>query len=182
VAAVLKKACPCVLDGGLLESLVTGALKCQLADDRTFVRLAGLKGARHLMSHQLTFSLPSSFSGLAAGITRLVADESSEVRAAALSVVKKIAKYDPSLTSPHLQTLGPAVIEALNDKNGTVKVQAERAVRFLLSLGTDFEACGAFLKTPEGNKMRPRLTDMMQKRLSRLPEDSGGSDQSDDEK
>ncbi|KAK3265918.1 eIF-2-alpha kinase activator GCN1, partial [Cymbomonas tetramitiformis] len=112
-------------------------------------------------------------------ITKLLGDDSSEIRKAALSLVKRQAKIDQSALYSHLIAILPNVIQALNDPNLIVKLKAERTILYCLELNSGkMDAAIQYLKA-DGNKLRTKITDLVLRRISRLPEYSDESDSSD---
>ncbi|XP_020981860.1 LOW QUALITY PROTEIN: protein ILITYHIA [Arachis duranensis] len=98
-------------------------------------------------------------------------DDSSEVRRRALSAIKAVAKANPSAILSHGSIIGPALADSLKDANTPVRLAAERCILHAFQL----------TKGPENvQAVQKFITGLDARRLSKLPEysdDSGDSDE-----
>lgn len=97
-----------------------------LRDDSAWVRQAALKAANHLLRYELRSSTSApghSLGTLVAGVVACGSDDSSEVRLKAVAVLKNASKADASVVEQYLPSVLPPVLDALSDRNGSVKVR-----------------------------------------------------------
>jgi len=99
-----------------------------LCDDSAWVRQAALKAANHLLRYELKSSTAApghSLGTLVAGMVACGTDDSSEVRLKAVAVLKNASKADASVVEQYLPSVLPPVLDALSDRNGSVKVRTD---------------------------------------------------------
>ncbi|XP_061366387.1 protein ILITYHIA [Gastrolobium bilobum] len=99
-------------------------------------------------------------------------DDSSEVRRRALSAIKAVAKANPSAIMSHGTIIGPALAECLKDANTPVRLAAERCALHAFQLTKGSENVQAVQKY---------ITGLDARRLSKLPEYSDESEDSDED-
>ncbi|KAK7337971.1 hypothetical protein VNO77_18565 [Canavalia gladiata] len=99
-------------------------------------------------------------------------DESSEVRRRALSAIKAVAKANPSAILSQGTIVGPALAECLKDANTPVRLAAERCALHAFQLAKGSENVQAAQKY---------ITGLDARRLSKFPEYSDDSDDSDED-
>ncbi|XP_027348848.1 protein ILITYHIA isoform X2 [Abrus precatorius] len=99
-------------------------------------------------------------------------DDSSEVRRRALSAIKAVAKANPSAIMSQSTITGPALAECLKDANTPVRLAAERCALHAFQLIKGSETVQAAQKY---------ITGLDARRLSKLPEYSDDSDDSDED-
>ncbi|KAI4350125.1 hypothetical protein L6164_010637 [Bauhinia variegata] len=99
-------------------------------------------------------------------------DDSSEVRRRALSAIKAVAKENPSAILAHVTIVGPALAECLKDGNTPVRLASERCALHAFQLAKGSENVQAAQKY---------ITGLDARRLSKLPEYSDDSEDSEEE-
>ncbi|KAJ4968726.1 hypothetical protein NE237_015427 [Protea cynaroides] len=148
---------------------VVDCLKYALKDDKFPVRETATKALGRLLLHQARNAPSNTQLELLTFIASALQDDSSEVRRRALSGVKAIAKVNPLIITANLTNLGPALSECLKDGSGPVRLAAERCVIHVFQLTKGAENIQAAQKY---------ITGLEARRLSKLPEHSDDSDES----
>ncbi|KAI9078431.1 hypothetical protein K1719_039650 [Acacia pycnantha] len=99
-------------------------------------------------------------------------DDSSEVRRRALSAIKAVAKANPPVIMSNVTITGPALAECLKDGNTPVRLAAERCALHAFQLTKGSENVQAVQKY---------ITGLDARRLSKLPEYSDDSEDSEED-
>ncbi|KAI9185460.1 hypothetical protein LWI28_007508 [Acer negundo] len=153
---------------------IVDRLKNSLKDEKFPLREASTKALGRLLIHQVQ-SDPSNTTAVVDILSSLVSalyDESSEVRRRALSALKSVAKANPSAIVVHVTIYGSALAECLKDGSTPVRLAAERCAlhAFQLTKGTEYiQAAQKF------------ITGLDARRLSKFPEHSDDSEESEDD-
>ncbi|KAF6144359.1 hypothetical protein GIB67_024586 [Kingdonia uniflora] len=138
------------------------------------VRETATKALGRLLLHQTKIEVLNSSvqNELFPYLVSSLQDDSSEVRRRALSGLKAVAKENHSAIAAYLHSLGPALADCLKHGNTPVRLAAERCALhvFQLTKGSDnVQAAQKF------------ITGLDARRVSKLPENSDESENSDDE-
>ncbi|KAM7532155.1 hypothetical protein LguiB_035565 [Lonicera macranthoides] len=155
-------------------SSVVDCLKDASKDEKFPVRETSIKALGRLLLHQ-TRSDPSSTTSLAKILPSIVSamqDDSSEVRRRALSVLKAVAKANPSAVVAHVSVFGPVLAECLKDGSTPVRLAAERCALHTFQLTKGSENVQAAQKF---------ITGLDARRIAKFPEHSDDSDDSEDD-
>uniref|UniRef100_J3LSA3 TOG domain-containing protein n=1 Tax=Oryza brachyantha TaxID=4533 RepID=J3LSA3_ORYBR len=152
---------------------IVDLLKDSLKDDKFPVREASTKTLGRLLCYQLQSE--ASTLQLIQLLVLALRDDSSEVRRRSLSCLKAAAKINNSALATHLSILGPAIAEALKDTNTPVRVAAERCALhvFQLTKGADNVTVA---------QKHLNMTGLEVRKIAKLPEESDGSESSDDDR
>lgn len=152
---------------------IVDLLKDSLKDDKFPVREASTKTLGRLLCYQLQSE--ASTLQLIQLLALALRDDSSEVRRRSLSCLKAAAKINNPALATHLSILGPAIAEALKDTNTPVRVAAERCALhvFQLTKGADNVTIA---------QKHLNMTGLEVRKIAKLPEESDGSESSDDDK
>uniref|UniRef100_A0A0E0P0K8 TOG domain-containing protein n=1 Tax=Oryza rufipogon TaxID=4529 RepID=A0A0E0P0K8_ORYRU len=152
---------------------IVDLLKDSLKDDKFPVREASTKTLGRLLCYQLQSE--ASTLQLIQLLALALRDDSSEVRRRSLSRLKAAAKINNPALATHLSILGPAIAEALKDTNTPVRVAAERCALhvFQLTKGADNVTIA---------QKHLNMTGLEVRKIAKLPEESDGSESSDDDK
>ncbi|XP_057962817.1 protein ILITYHIA [Malania oleifera] len=153
---------------------VLNCLKVTLNDEKSPVRETSTKGLGRLLLHQIHSEPlnPGSLLEILLPIVSALQDDSSEVRRRALTVLKTAAKENPSVIMSHVTTFGPVLAECLKDGNAPVRIAAERCTLHAFQLTKGAENVQAAQKF---------ITGLDARRLSKFPEQSDQSDDSEDD-
>ncbi|KAL8156542.1 hypothetical protein AgCh_001585 [Apium graveolens] len=165
---------PSRLCGCTLFSKILDCLKVALNDEKFAVRETTTKALGRLLIHQ-TLSEPSvtnAHSEIMPSIVSAMQDDSSEVRRRALSVLKSVAKANPTVTMTYITVFGPSLADCLKDASTPVRLAAERCAlhAFQLTKGTD--------NIQTSQKF---ITGLDARRISKFPEHSDDSEDSDND-
>ncbi|XP_063940401.1 protein ILITYHIA isoform X2 [Daucus carota subsp. sativus] len=165
---------PSRLCGCTLFSEILDCLKVALNDEKFSVRETSTKALGRLLLHQ-TLSEPlvtNAHSEIVPSIVSAMQDDSSEVRRRALSVLKSVAKANPTVTMTYITVFGPSLADCLKDASTPVRLAAERCAlhAFQLSKGTD--------NIQTSQKF---ITGLDARRISKFPEHSDDSEDSDND-
>ncbi|PIA40115.1 hypothetical protein AQUCO_02500083v1 [Aquilegia coerulea] len=149
-------------------------LKDTLKDDKFPIRETATKALGRLVLYQSKHEASKSTvqAELFPLLVSALQDDSSEVRRRALSSLKAIAKENPSAVIPYLPTVGPILADCLKDGSTPVRLAAERCALHIFQLTRGLENVQAAQKF---------ITGLDARRLSKLPENSDGSDDSEDD-
>jgi HEAT repeat protein len=161
---------PSIVSTSPLFSSVLDCLKLASKDEKFPVRETSIKALGRLLIHQS--QSVSAVAEILPSIVSAMKDDSSEVRRRALSVLKAVAKANPSAILAHASTFGPVLAECLKDGSSPVRLAAERCAlhTFQLTKGTEnVQAAQKF------------ITGLDARRISKFPEHSDGSDDSEDD-
>uniref|UniRef100_A0A0E0KIC6 TOG domain-containing protein n=1 Tax=Oryza punctata TaxID=4537 RepID=A0A0E0KIC6_ORYPU len=152
---------------------IVDLLKDSLKDDKFPVREASTKTLGRLLCYQLQSE--ASTLQLIQLLALALRDDSSEVRRRSLSCLKAAAKINNPALATHLSILGPAIAEALKDTNTPVRVAAERCALhvFQLTKGADNVTIA---------QKHLNMTGLEVRKIAKLPEESDGSESSDDDR
>ncbi|KAF5735270.1 translational activator GCN1 [Tripterygium wilfordii] len=153
---------------------VVHCLKCALKDEKFPLRETSTKALGRLLLYQ-SLSDPSkatTHTDILSNIVAALHDDSSEVRRRALSVIKAVAKVNPSVLLAHITMVGPALAECLKDGSTPVRLAAERCALHTFQLAKGTENVQAAQKF---------ITGLDARRLSKLPELSDDSGDSEDD-
>ncbi|GMP21854.1 hypothetical protein CsSME_00000112 [Camellia sinensis var. sinensis] len=165
---------PSIICASPMFSAVQNSLKDFLKDEKFPVRETSTKALGRLLLHQIK-SEPLNTTAHLETLTSLVLamqDDSSEVRRRALSALKAVAKANPTVVTSNFATFGPALAECLKDGSTPVRLAAERCALhcFQLTRGTEnIQAAQKF------------ITGLDARRISKLPEHSDDSEDSEDD-
>lgn len=165
---------PSVIVTSPMFSSIIDSLKSSLKDEKFPVRETSTKGLGRLLLYQ-THSNPDSSNAyleILPSIVSAMQDDSSEVRRRALSALKAVAKANPTAISTHVMIFGPALAECLKDGNTPVRLAAERSALHAFQLTKGAENVQASQKY---------ITGLDARRLSKLPEHSDESGDSEDD-
>ncbi|KAF8388318.1 hypothetical protein HHK36_026984 [Tetracentron sinense] len=155
-------------------SSVVNLLKDTLKDDKFPVRETATKALGRILLHQAQNDHLNTNAQLQLlpFIVSTLQDDSSEVRRRALSGLKAIAKVNTMAIMAYLTNLGPALAECLKDGNTPVRLAAERCALHVFQLTKGMENVQAAQKF---------ITGLDARRLSKLPEHSDGSEDSEED-
>ncbi|KAL4637781.1 hypothetical protein ACB092_03G100700 [Castanea dentata] len=149
-------------------------LKETLKDEKFPLRETSTKALGRLVLHQIQHEPSSSTAHLdiLSSVVSALHDDSSEVRRRALSALKAVAKANPSTILAHISVIGPSLAECLKDGSTPVRLAAERCALhvFQLTKGTE-HVQGA----------QKFITGLDARRLSKYPEQSDDSEDSEDD-
>lgn len=165
---------PSVIVTSPMFSSIIDSLKSSLKDEKFPVRETSTKALGRLLLYQ-THSNPDSSNAyleILPSIVSAMQDDSSEVRRRALSALKAVAKANPTAISTHVMIFGPALAECLKDGNTPVRLAAERSALHAFQLTKGAENVQASQKY---------ITGLDARRLSKLPEHSDESGDSEDD-
>ncbi|XVF57046.1 hypothetical protein PTKIN_Ptkin06aG0171600 [Pterospermum kingtungense] len=148
-------------------------LKSSLKDEKFPLREASTKALGRLLIYlvQSDPNSPALVDSLSSELSALH-DDSSEVRRRALAAIKAAAKANPSVIVAHISLIGPALAECLKDSNTPVRLAAERCAlhSFQLTKGTE-----------NVQAAQKYITGLDARRISKFPEHSDDSEESEDE-
>ncbi|KAA8538955.1 hypothetical protein F0562_025647 [Nyssa sinensis] len=153
---------------------VVNCLKEAMKDEKFPVRETSTKALGRLLLH-LTQIDPSNTTGhleILAAMVLALQDDSSEVRRRALSSLKAVAKANPMAIVIHVTIFGPALAECLKDGSTPVRLAAERCALHTFQLTKGAENIQAAQKF---------ITGLDARRISKFPEQSDDSDDSEDD-
>ncbi|XVE90051.1 hypothetical protein DITRI_Ditri20bG0045600 [Diplodiscus trichospermus] len=156
------------------SSSILFCLKSSLKDEKFPLRETSTKALGRLLLYQVQ-SDPSNSTALVdifSSILSALHDDSSEVRRRALSAIKAAAKANKSVITTHLSLIGPVVAECLKDSSSPVRVAAERCALHCFQLTKGTENVQAAQKY---------ITGLDARRISKFPEHSDDSEESEDE-
>ncbi|XP_048226208.1 protein ILITYHIA isoform X2 [Ricinus communis] len=153
---------------------IIDCLKDGLKDEKFPLRDTSIEALGRLLLHQIYSdqSKTSSYVDILSSIVSALRDDSSEVRRRALSTLKAVAKASPPFITTHVSIIGPALAECLRDSSTPVRLAAERCAvhTFQLTKGTEnIQASQKF------------ITGLDARRLSKYPEHSDDSEDSEDD-
>ncbi|KAK1290119.1 hypothetical protein QJS10_CPB18g01878 [Acorus calamus] len=148
---------------------VLDRLKDALHDDKFPVRETATKALGRFLSCEVQIEADPQLELLPLLVSAM-RDDSSEVRRRALCGLKASVKLNPSTFTTHISTLGPTIAECLKDGNTPVRLAAERCALHVFQLTKGTENVQAAQKY---------LTGLDTRRLSKLPEYSDESEDSD---
>ncbi|XP_058094955.1 protein ILITYHIA isoform X2 [Magnolia sinica] len=153
---------------------VVDHLKDALKDDKFPIRESATKALGRLLVSQAQNEALSTNARLELLplLVSALQDDSSEVRRRALSGLKAVAKANPFAVMSDISISGPALAECLKDGNTPVRLAAERCVLHVFQLTKGAENVQAAQKY---------ITGLDARRLSKFPEHSDDSGDSDDE-
>ncbi|KAI3459061.1 hypothetical protein Pfo_015724 [Paulownia fortunei] len=173
ISSMLRHNAAIVCASPLFTSIVD-CLKSSLKDEKFPVRESSVRALGRLLLYQIRND-PSNTTAHLATLNYLVLvmqDDSSEVRRRALSALKAVAKANPQGIIIHISLFGPVLAECLKDGSTPVRLAAERCAlhSFQLSKGTEnIQAAQKY------------ITGLDARRISKLPEHSDDSEDSEDE-
>ncbi|KQK13484.1 protein ILITYHIA [Brachypodium distachyon] len=164
--------CPAKLCSSTSFPSIVDLLKDSLKDDKFPVREASTKTLGRLLCCQLQFE--GNTLQLIQLLILALRDDSSEVRRRSLSCIKAAAKINHSALGSNISILGPAIGDTLKDSSTPVRLAAERCAIhvFQLTKGADVTTAQKLLN----------MTGLEVRRLAKLPEESDGSESSDDDR
>ncbi|KAG7021005.1 Protein ILITYHIA [Cucurbita argyrosperma subsp. argyrosperma] len=173
ISSMLRHKPSAVCQSAMFSSILA-CLKSALKDEKFPIRETSTKALGRLLLNQIQQSPTTNATNLDI-LTSLVSalqDDSSEVRRKALSAIKAVAKENPSFTVTHASLIGPALAECLKDGSTPVRLAAERCVLHCFQLTRGSENVQAAQKF---------ITGLEARRLSKLPEQSDDSEDSEAE-
>ncbi|KAJ4845080.1 hypothetical protein Tsubulata_039395 [Turnera subulata] len=149
-------------------------LKNALKDEKFPLRETSTKALGRLLLHQIQNdpSKASTHLDLISSIVSAMHDDSSEVRRRALSALKAVAKANPPQILANVSVIGPALADCLKDSSTPVRLAAERCALHVFQLTKGTENVQAAQKF---------ITGLDARRLSKYPEHSDESEDSDDD-
>ncbi|KAK4775828.1 hypothetical protein SAY87_023789 [Trapa incisa] len=162
------------LTGSPSFTLIVDFLKSGLRDEKFPIRETSTKALGRLLLYQVqtSYNINSKHADLISAIISVLRDDSSEVRRRALSAIKSVAKGNPSIIAANISVVGPAVSECLKDGSTPVKLAAERCLLHVFQLS----------RAPENVQGAQKfITGLDARRISKLPEQSDESDDSEDD-
>ncbi|CAI9090959.1 OLC1v1025859C1 [Oldenlandia corymbosa var. corymbosa] len=153
---------------------IVNCLKSSLRDEKFPVRETSTRALGKLLLHlvQNDPSNSSAHSETLSSIVLAMQDDSSEVRRRALSSLKAVAKANPTVLGLHVSVYGPVLAECLRDGSTPVRLAAERCALHVFQLAKGVENVQAAQKY---------MTGLDARRISKLPEYSDDSDNSEDD-
>ncbi|KAL6586597.1 eIF-2-alpha kinase activator GCN1 [Orobanche minor] len=173
ISSMLRHNAAIVCASPLFTSIVD-SLKTSLKDEKFPVRESSVRALGRLLLYQIQND-PSNNTTYAATLNYLalaMKDDSSEVRRRALSALKAVAKANPQGIIIHIFLFGPALAECLKDGSQPVRLAAERCALHSFQLSKGAEKIQAAQKY---------ITGLDARRISKLPEHSDDSENSEDE-
>uniref|UniRef100_A0A0A0LH87 TOG domain-containing protein n=1 Tax=Cucumis sativus TaxID=3659 RepID=A0A0A0LH87_CUCSA len=170
ISSILRHKPSAVCQFAMFSSIL-GCLKTALKDEKFPIRETSTKALGRLLLHQIQRSSATNLDILTSLVSALQ-DDSSEVRRKALSAIKAVAKENPSFTVTHASLIGPALAECLRDGSTPVRLAAERCALHCFQLTKGSENVQAAQKF---------ITGLEARRLSKLPEQSDDSEDSEAE-
>ncbi|VFQ92643.1 unnamed protein product [Cuscuta campestris] len=171
ISSILKHNPAFICTSSSYEAVVN-CLKSSLKDEKFPIRETCARAFGRLLYHQVESdsSNASSHLEILGSLVLAMQDDSSEVRRRALSALKSVAKCNPSALMIHVLKYGPVLADLLKDGSSPVRLAAERCAlhAFQLDKGVDnVQAAQKF------------ITGLDARRISKLPEHSDASDESD---
>jgi HEAT repeat protein len=162
-----------VFSSSLFPTIVD-CLRDTLKDEKFPLRESSTKALGRLLLYraQVDPSDPVLYKDVLSLLVTSTRDESSEVRRRALSAIKAVAKANPSAIMSHGTVIGPALAECLKDANTPVRLAAERCAVHAFQLTKGSENVQAVQKY---------ITGLDARRLSKFPENSDDSGDSDED-
>ncbi|KAK2365272.1 protein ILITYHIA [Trifolium repens] len=153
---------------------IVDCLRDTLKDEKFPLRESSTKALGRLLLYraQVDPSDPVLYKDVLSLLVTSTRDESSEVRRRALSAIKAVAKANPSAIMSHGTVIGPALAECLKDTNTPVRLAAERCAVHAFQLTKGSENVQAVQKY---------ITGLDARRLSKFPENSDDSGDSDED-
>ncbi|KAL0302977.1 UNVERIFIED_CONTAM: protein ILITYHIA [Sesamum radiatum] len=173
IASMLRHNAAIVCASPLFTSIIE-CLRSSMKDEKFPVRESSVRALGRLFLYQIRND-PSNTAAHVATLNYLVLamqDDSSEVRRRALNALKAVAKANPQGLIIHTSIFGPALAECLKDGSTPVRLAAERCAlhSFQLSKGTEYVQAA-----------QKYITGLDARRISKLPEHSDDSEESEDE-
>ncbi|KAL0317538.1 UNVERIFIED_CONTAM: protein ILITYHIA [Sesamum angustifolium] len=173
ISSMLRHNAAIVCASPLFTSIIE-CLKSSMKDEKFPVRESSVRALGRLFLYQIRND-PSNTAAHVATLNYLVLamqDDSSEVRRRALNALKAVAKANPQGLIIHTSLFGPALAECLKDGSTPVRLAAERCAlhSFQLSKGTEYVQAA-----------QKYITGLDARRISKLPEHSDDSEESEDE-
>ncbi|KAK4397653.1 protein ILITYHIA [Sesamum angolense] len=173
ISSMLRHNAAIVCASPLFTSIIE-CLKGSMKDEKFPVRESSVRALGRLFLYQIRND-PSNTAAHVATLNYLVLamqDDSSEVRRRALNALKAVAKANPQGLIIHTSLFGPALAECLKDGSTPVRLAAERCAlhSFQLSKGTEYVQAA-----------QKYITGLDARRISKLPEHSDDSEESEDE-
>ncbi|KAL3523389.1 hypothetical protein ACH5RR_016223, partial [Cinchona calisaya] len=165
---------PAVVFASPSFAMVVNCLRSNLKDEKFPVRETSTSALGKLLLHQIQCDPSNSTAHLEtlSSIVLAMHDDSSEVRRRALSSLKAVAKVNPTALMIHAAVFGPVLAECLKDGSTPVRLAAERCALHTLQLAKGGENVQAAQKF---------ITGLDARRISKLPEYSDDSDNSEDD-
>ncbi|KAL4028354.1 hypothetical protein IC575_011547 [Cucumis melo] len=170
ISSILRHKPSAVCQFAMLSSIL-GCLKTALKDEKFPIRETSTKALGRLLLYQIQKNSATNLDILTSLVSALQ-DDSSEVRRKVLSAIKAVAKENPSFTVTHASLIGPALAECLRDGSTPVRLAAERCALHCFQLTKGSENVQAAQKF---------ITGLEARRLSKLPEQSDDSEDSEAE-
>jgi hypothetical protein len=173
ISSLLRRNPSAVFTSSSFPSMVQ-CLKISLKDEKFPLRETSTNALGRLLLHQAR-SDPSNTTGhidIISSICSTLHDDSSEVRRRGLSAIKAVAKEHPSVIMAHLTIIGPALGECMKDGSTPVRLAAERCALHASQLTKGTENVQGAQKY---------ITGLDARRLSKLPEHSDDSGESEDD-
>ncbi|CAJ1961186.1 unnamed protein product [Sphenostylis stenocarpa] len=165
---------PAIICSSSLFPTIVDCLRDTLKDEKFPLRETSTKALGRLLLYRAQID-PSDtllYKDVVSLLVSSTRDDSSEVRRRALSSIKAVAKANPSAILSQGTIVGPALAECLKDANTPVRLAAERCALHAFQLTKGSENVQAAQKY---------ITGLDARRLSKLPEYSDDSDDSDEE-
>ncbi|KAL2345847.1 hypothetical protein Fmac_007132 [Flemingia macrophylla] len=165
---------PATICSSSLFSTIVDCLRDTLKDEKFPLRETSTEALGRLLLYRAQMD-PSDtllYKDVLSMLVSSTHDDSSEVRRRALSAIKAVAKANPSAIMLQGAVVGPALAECLKDANSPVRLAAERCAlhAFQLTKGSD-----------NVQAAQKYITGLDARRLSKFPEYSDESDDSDED-
>ncbi|KDP23748.1 hypothetical protein JCGZ_23581 [Jatropha curcas] len=153
---------------------IVDCIKVGLQDEKFPLRETSTKALGRLLLYQIQTdpAKTSAYADVISSIVSALRDDSSEVRRRALSAIKAVAKASPTSIMSHVSIVGPALAECLKDGSTPVRMAAERCALHAFQLTKGAENVQAAQKF---------ITGLEARRLSKFPEHSDDSEDSEDD-
>lgn len=173
ISSLLRHNPSSVITSAEFPSLVD-CLKNGLQDEKFPLRETSTKALGRLLLHQIERdpSKTAAYADIVSSIVSALHDDSSEVRRRALSALKTVAKASPSSIMAYVPIIGSALAECLKDSSTPVRLAAERCALHTFQLTKGAENVQSAQKF---------ITGLDARRLSKLPEYSDDSEDSEEE-
>ncbi|KAK7397369.1 hypothetical protein VNO78_18538 [Psophocarpus tetragonolobus] len=165
---------PATICSSSLFPTIVDCLRDTLKDEKFPLRETSTKALGRLLHYraQIDPSETLLYKDVLSLLVSSTHDDSSEVRRRALSAIKAVAKANPSAIMSQGTIVGPALAECLKDANTPVRLAAERCALHAFQLTKGSENVQAAQKY---------ITGLDARRLSKFPEYSDDSDNSDED-
>ncbi|EPS58996.1 hypothetical protein M569_15816, partial [Genlisea aurea] len=157
-----------------LFTRIFDCLKNSSKDEKFPIRESAVRGLGSLLLHQVSGDPPNA-ANEAVSLNILVSalrNDTSEVKRRALKALKSASKANPQSMMLHVSLYGPAIAECLKDGSSPVRMAAERCALYSFQLSKGAENVQAAQKY---------ITGLDARRISKLPENSDDSEDSEDD-